>query len=492
MATKRDLVEAHAFSRRRLVTAFVSGAPGGREVEPARPGRSIVGGAALSVLLIAGAAVTGVFSDRPDSDWDAPGLVISKEQGAAYVILEDEEETGEPPELRPVINITSAHLILGAEGLEPRIVSQETIETRPLGEDIGILNAPASLPATDDLVDTGWTACTGPDRGLAVRVSSQVGVAPTPGAEAALVEVKGPDAGLWLVATAPEADGPAQAYRYAVPEARSDATEAFLRGAGIGTGTAGAVKVPREWLDLFPRGGDLDAAAFGLDDLGEPAPGQPDGIRVGDYAADDTGTGGFLVDDEGRLQSLSPFAYALWSNLERPSDARGAREPRERTELDGESATEAYAEARWPRDLLSGLAGQTCALLDASADRAPLVRLATSPDEEASADRVLDPSQRLVDVDPGAGAYVVSGDWDDVATDAVEDGELGGRRFVVDQKGRVNALVGADTPALLGYGTYAAPLVPSSWLDLFDPGVALSQEAALCPPQPEGAEPTCG
>ena len=53
MATKRDLVEAHAFSRRRLVTAFVSGAPGGREVEPVRPARVIVGGAALAVLLIA-------------------------------------------------------------------------------------------------------------------------------------------------------------------------------------------------------------------------------------------------------------------------------------------------------------------------------------------------------------------------------------------------------------------------------------------------------
>ena len=32
MATKKHLVEAHAFSRRRLVTAFVSGAPGGREL----------------------------------------------------------------------------------------------------------------------------------------------------------------------------------------------------------------------------------------------------------------------------------------------------------------------------------------------------------------------------------------------------------------------------------------------------------------------------
>ena len=486
MATKRDLVEAHSFSRRRLVTAFVSGAPGGREVEPARPGRSIVGGAALSVLLIAGAAVTGVFSDRPDSDWDAPGLVISKEQGAAYVIIDDAEETGELPELRPVLNITSAQLILGAEGLEPRIVSQETIETRPLGEDIGILNAPASLPATGDLVDTGWTACTGLDRGLAVRVSSQAGVTPTQGTEAALVEVKGPDAGLWLVATAPEGDGPAQAYRYAVPD-DSDQTDAFLRDAGIGAGTADAVKVPREWLDLFPRGGDLDVDSFGLEDLGEPAPGQPDGVRVGDY--EETATGGLVVDDDGRLQPLTPFAHALWSNLA-ASGARGGRQPRER-DLEGESAAEGYAAARWPREPLSRVAGQTCALLESSADRPPLVQLATSPEEEASADRVLDPSQRLVDVDPGAGAYVVSGDWDDVAAEAAQDGELGGRRFVVDQKGRVNALVGEDTPSLLGYGTYEAPLVPSSWLDLFAPGVALSQEAALCPPQPEGAEPAC-
>ena len=62
MATKKDLVEAHAFSRRRLVTAFLSGAPGGREVEPARPGRTIFGGLALAVLLIAAAAIASVLA----------------------------------------------------------------------------------------------------------------------------------------------------------------------------------------------------------------------------------------------------------------------------------------------------------------------------------------------------------------------------------------------------------------------------------------------
>ena len=266
MATKRDLVEAHAFSRRRLVTAFVSGAPGGREVEPARPGRTIVGGVALSVLMVAAAAITGVFSDRPDSDWDAPGLVISKELGAAYVILDEDLPDGELPELRPVLNITSAQLILGAEGLEPRIVSQDVLETRPIGADIGILDAPASLPDPGALVDTGWTACTGEGLGLAVALDDEPAVTPASPSDAVLVEVKGgASSGLWLVATAPDnGSEPAQAHRYLVPAGASERTDAFLREVGLGSGSAQAVRVPREWLELFPRGGDLAEETFGL------------------------------------------------------------------------------------------------------------------------------------------------------------------------------------------------------------------------------------
>ena len=59
MATKKDLVEAYSFSRRRLVTAFLSGAPGGREVEPSRPGRTVVGGVLTNVARDLGAR------DRP-------------------------------------------------------------------------------------------------------------------------------------------------------------------------------------------------------------------------------------------------------------------------------------------------------------------------------------------------------------------------------------------------------------------------------------------
>lgn len=487
MATKRDLVEAHAFSRRRLVTAFVSGAPGGREVEPVRPGRTIVGGVALSVLLVAAAAITGVFSDRPDSDWDAPGLVISKELGAAYVILDDDLDDGELPVLRPVLNITSAQLILGADGLEPRIVAQDVLETRPVGADLGILDAPASLPDPSALVDTGWSACTGDGLGLAVAVQDPPTVAPSATTDAVLVEVKGgvkggSAAGLWLVATAPDTGAePAQAQRYLLPAGSSERTDAFLREIGLGSGSAQALRVPREWLELFPRGGDLAEETFGLEQLGEAAPDQPDGVRVGDYATADDGSG-LLVGDDGALQPLTPFAAALWRTLDVSPD-RGRR-PAEK-DLDGASAPPAYDAARWPADALTSVVGQACALLEADAERPPQVRLAGSPEDEASAETLLDRGERSVHVAPGSGAYVVSGEWGEVAP------AEGGRRFVVDQKGRVDALVGEDTPFLLGYAEHPAPLVPSAWLDLFAPGVALSQEAALCPPGSSSEDGSC-
>src|SRR5690606_6305453 len=113
MATKKDLVEAYSFSRRRLVTAFVSGAPGGREVEPARPGRAVIGGLALAVLLLAGAAILGVFKGFNQVDLSAVGL-YSDDRGTLYVVLEEDLPGVEGPRMRQVVNATSARLILGS------------------------------------------------------------------------------------------------------------------------------------------------------------------------------------------------------------------------------------------------------------------------------------------------------------------------------------------------------------------------------------------
>jgi len=65
MVTKQDLVEAYSFSRRRLVTAFVSGATG---CESSRSARTIVGGLALAGLLLAGAAIARTLSPTVPED----------------------------------------------------------------------------------------------------------------------------------------------------------------------------------------------------------------------------------------------------------------------------------------------------------------------------------------------------------------------------------------------------------------------------------------
>ena len=61
MATKKDLVEAQSFAKRRLTTAFVAGAPGGREVDPHQPMKAIIGGIALSIVLVVGSLAFGRF-----------------------------------------------------------------------------------------------------------------------------------------------------------------------------------------------------------------------------------------------------------------------------------------------------------------------------------------------------------------------------------------------------------------------------------------------
>jgi hypothetical protein len=73
VATERDLAEAQAFDRRRLVTALQSGAPAGREVErEARPGRAALAGIALAVLLLVVAAAGGALAGHREPDRSHP------------------------------------------------------------------------------------------------------------------------------------------------------------------------------------------------------------------------------------------------------------------------------------------------------------------------------------------------------------------------------------------------------------------------------------
>jgi type VII secretion protein EccB len=474
MATKKDLVEAHAFSRRRLVTAFVSGAPGGREVEPTRPGRTVVGGVALAVLLVAGAAIASILSPRSPSGWTDGGLVVSKERGAAYVILEG----GDDPVLRPVINVTSAQLILGSD-LDPSVVKQSEIDKHTIGEDIGILSAPATVPDADLLLESGWTACTGTGAGVALDASEDAQVRELSGA-GMLVRSRGR---VYLVAESAEPDdsGETRAHSYLVPDRGS--VDLLLEQLGLPIREE-AVEVPQRWLTLFPSGGALSFASFGLEGYGQRSDvagqdGLPADAKVGDRY--ESAGIQLLVTKEAPV-SLTPFAAAVYASVEKPAGyeprtLRPSGDPQVR------QVVPAYEQAHWPAEALTRVDGEHCAVLRADPDGAPVVRLGTDPTPEASAvARAVGPADVEISVDAGRGAYALSGSW---------DGREIGTPYLVDAKGVAYALVGREVAERLGYAGVDPPVVPDSWVKLFDDGVPLSVDAALCPPEQPGRRSTC-
>ncbi len=476
MATKKDLVEAYAFSRRRLVTAFVSGAPGGREVEPTRPGRAVIGGIALAVLLVAAAAITGVFKGRQDVDWEQAGLVVDDDSGALYVNLGDDIPgfDDDEPRLRPVVNVTSARLILGPEVMAEE-ASPEDIAAEGTGPPIGIADAPATVPPVGNLVNTGWTACTSSGHGVRTTVAEEQTVPAMP--EAGLVVRNGRTT--YLIATGvASGDSPARAYRYAFPKGPDNIFNAL--GVAI---PADAVEVPDEWLALFPEGGDVGADGLGITGAGSPPPPEVQSMlsadaKIGDYFVQGDYT---LVITQDGVSRFDDFAAAVLAN-----SRLGRYEPKELTDAmdpDVDLAPSPYGDSHWPAALPGASNGSTdalCAVLLTGEGEQPAVTIGIDPTGDAVPDDI-DPEEREVSVDSGHGSVVRVGDW--VSSEAAS-------AYLIDDRGLSHKLRNRESVTNLGYADVDEVVVPDSWLELFVRGVELSKDAALCPPESENA-PSC-
>lgn len=464
MSTKRDLVEAHSFSRRRLVTAFVSGAPGGREVEPVRPARTLVGGLALAILLVAGAAIAGIFVKRTDSDWLSPGLIIAKDTGTPYVILGDEDggSTGDPV-LRPLDNNTSAKLIFGSD-LEPTTVADEDIAAQDIGDDIGIFGAPKALPAPEQLINDGWTACTDDDQATRLRLADEPGADIAAGQSQTVTE----DGKLYLLV-----DGSDDAtYKFELPDDEGEADN-ILDGTEA-TNSAGALEVSQEWLNLFPAGPPLTEESFDLEEEGDidyanRIPGLEGEASVGDVVK--AGADTYLLNVDGPVL-LTDFAESVYL-------AVTDEDVREASSMD-KGRAELNFPATWPKGDVPPIEGDPCVRLEPKAGERPTVRLAENPSADALPEDV-DAGKYDAVVQPGRGAFVLSGGFEDTS---------GGQPYVVDAKGDRYLLKGPNAATNLGYDTSDAPIVPDTWMDLFGCGVQLSKALALEQPDPD-TEKSC-
>lgn len=454
MSSKRDLVEAHSFNRRRLVTAFISGAPGGREVEPVRPGRTLVGGLVLAVLLVAGAGISGFIRPTLPDDWKDHGLVVGKETGSRYLAYDGE--------LYPVINTTSARLLL--DDFDLTFVPEEKIAEQNPGVTIGIPGAPDALPSPDDLVQSGWTSCV--DTGLRVRtrLGDRPGVRAV-GTQAVVVEA----AGTTYVVTGDDRAVGREAARYPVPAAHRDAT---LRALGLDGQTVR--KVPGAWLDLFPLGSPL--VPFGVPGSGQPVPASlsvPGAARVVGSTLLVDGRP-FLVARDG-LVGLSDFDYAMYRSGGKGSDLPDVRVSAGETASLPSSAEEP-APNDWPDETVTSYVpspddpgGSVCVLLSTHDDKAGTVSLASPVSAEALPSA--EDAERSVVVDSGHGALVQANGGSVVNR---------GTTYLVDASGTRYPLGGTvtDTLTRLGYEDVAAADVPMRWMDLFPDGPELSRERA--------------
>ena len=84
MASNKDVLEGQRFNRRRLVTAFASGTPGGRELEYRSSLRPLAVGAVVAVVILVVAAVLGRFSPPLPEQWLTSTLVTLTGTVARY------------------------------------------------------------------------------------------------------------------------------------------------------------------------------------------------------------------------------------------------------------------------------------------------------------------------------------------------------------------------------------------------------------------------
>lgn len=438
MATKGDLIEAQNFSRRRLLTAFVSGAPGGKELEPTSPMRAVIAAIALTALVVLVGVFYGFIRPGLPNGWENGKLILVSDTGARFVTVEGV--------LHPVINTASARLLLPSAEFDVISTDQQNLDDARIGDTLGIVGAPDELPAPDRLSNAGWSACVTDDATLDVQIGAP---SPAVSQRAAVVES---DAKLYVI------DG---GQSFAV----SGNSDAVLRAAGIAT--LDPAVVPSDWLNLFTPATAL--APLVVDGFGTPVAGSD--LTVGS-AVHITGTPDderLLVQADGTLAPLTPLAWQLYLL----GSGSSASEAVELSNAEAAAAGLGNAERPaggedWPAEGFQAIADgeRVCATLVPGEGQAATA-LATQ-DEATS-------TEAGVHVVPGTGALVRAGGRGEQSTGIVT---------LVDATGTAYPLPGAteETVLRLGYTLDDIGSISGGWTDLLPTGPILSEAAAGLPP----------
>ncbi|MDW5327950.1 type VII secretion protein EccB [Plantactinospora sp. KLBMP9567] len=190
MRSRREQVQAYRFLIRRIVSALLAGEPETNELPMRRFALAMLGGLLVGVLLIAGFGVYGLL--RPGGRQPVENaIIVQRDTGAKFIYSQGR--------LHPVLNWTSALLIIGQPEPAVRTMSESSLRAVPRGLPIGIPDAPDSLPSRSALLGLPISVCSAPRSLTSVARATHVllGRAPSGGTavgrQGLLVSVDGGD-----------------------------------------------------------------------------------------------------------------------------------------------------------------------------------------------------------------------------------------------------------------------------------------------------------
>ncbi|WP_019546812.1 type VII secretion protein EccB [Streptomyces sulphureus] len=328
MATTREKAEAHSYDNRRQVTSLLRGSDEAIRDPRRRLNRSLAGGVALGVLVMAGFGVAGWLGGGSGPELPADGAVVVSGSGDRYVVSDGV--------LHPALNLSSALLVGGGKRTEVR---SDALEGVRRGLPVGIPSAPDVLPGNSQLSEEDWTVCTVPGGDPAENPRTHLYLAvpeaaPRAGggpAASATVLASAPNGALWLLT-----DG----RRYALTKPVRDV---------LGLQRAEHLPLPDAVLATVPEGPAIKAPEALPGEGGAPEVGLPGKARVGDLANSDLGGVNpqyYQVRSDG-LTAVSELVYTLLRTTgateHRLTPAQAASAPR--------STARAPGDRSWPERL---------------------------------------------------------------------------------------------------------------------------------------------
>ena len=473
MQTRRDQLQAHLFTVGRLVSGLVQGEPDVPETPMRRSTTGVFAGIMVTVLIVVGSALFGLISPSASSGITAANtLLVDQKTGARYLYADGE--------LRPVLNYSSALLILNSATPTVKTVGSKALDGAPHGLPVGIPDAPETLPSATAPTAGAWSVCatTVPDStGRAEPVvTAEVGPAHLPSAldDGHALLVRTPDGSTFLAW---------HDRRFLIPAASRTA---------LGYDAVQPLPVGASWVSALPAGPDLTVRPVA--GTGSPGP-AVDGAAatVGQVFRSDVpvasgAPGSLFVLERDGLAPLSPVDAALLLGDPATIHAYGSRPV-------APIVVSAAALAAVPRSATSAItadyppsvpqavgatAGSTlvpCFTAAVGPGSGPAYRVAT--EGAADALQATAPTGATGGVDGPVADHVLvpaGGGLEAVALAA--PGVSSGTLYLVTDLGLKYPLASADVAKTLGYGAVDPVPVPTALLALLPTGPVLDPAVA--------------